>query len=45
MAVAAVKRWSQGYGAWGRRQRVTPVVQAAAQRALDEWEKLRAAHH
>lgn len=45
MAVAAVKRWSQGYGAWGRKQKVTPVVQAAAQRALAEWEKLKASHH
>ena len=45
MAVGAVRRWSQGYGAWGKKQKVTPVVQAAAQRALAEWEKLKATHH
>lgn len=43
-AVNAVKRWAAGRLGWGRRK-ITPEVQAAAQRALDEWEKLRAAHH
>jgi hypothetical protein len=45
MAVAAVKRWSKGYGAWGKKQKVTPVVQQAASRALAEWERLKASHH
>lgn len=45
MAVAAVKRWSQGKGAFGHKGKVTPVVQAAAAHALAEWEKLKASHH
>jgi hypothetical protein len=43
-AVNAVKAWAAGR-AFGGRVKVTPEVQAAAQRAIDEWEKLRAAHH
>ena len=38
-AINAVKRWAQGHGG------VTPEVQAASQRALAEWERLRASHH
>lgn len=43
-AVNAVKRWSKGKLGWGRRK-VTPEVQAAAKRAVAEWEKLKASHH
>lgn len=43
-AVNAIKRWAAGRLGWGKKK-VTPEVQAAAQRALAEWEKLRAAHH
>lgn len=42
-AVNAVKRWAKGKLGWGKRK-VTPEVQAAAQRALAEWEALRASH-
>jgi hypothetical protein len=45
MAIAAIKRWSKGEGAWGHKGKVTPVVQEAAQRALQEWDKLKAEHH
>ena len=38
LAVASVKRWARGGG------HVTPEVQAAAGKALAEWEKLRAEH-
>lgn len=44
MAVAAVKRWASGEGAWGHKGKVTPVVREAAQAAVAEWEKLRAEH-
>lgn len=44
MAVAAVKRWATGQGAWGHKGKVTPVVREAAQKAVEEWEKLRAEH-
>lgn len=44
MAVAAVKRWAAGEGAWGHKGKVTPVVREAAQRALDEWNKLKEEH-
>ena len=44
MAVAAVKRWANGEGAWGKKGKVTPVVQEAARGAVAEWEKLRAEH-
>ena len=44
LAVAAVERWAKGHGAWGKKGKVTPVVQAASQRAVAEWEKLRADH-
>jgi hypothetical protein len=43
LAVQAVKDWAAGH-AFGGRVEVTPEVQAAAQRALDEWEGLRASH-
>lgn len=43
-AVNAVKRWAAGKLGWGKRK-VTPEVQAAAKRALAEWEKLKASHH
>ena len=36
-AINAVKRWAQGDLHWGN-GKVTPEVQAASQRALDEWE-------
>jgi hypothetical protein len=39
LAVGAVKRWAGGG------DHVTPEVQAAAGKALAEWEKLRAEHH
>jgi 8-oxo-dGTP pyrophosphatase MutT (NUDIX family) len=42
-AINAVKRWAKGDLHWGKRK-VTPEVQAAARRALAEWEKLRAVH-
>lgn len=44
MAVGAIKRWAEGKGAWGKKGKVTPVVQAAAQRALGEWNKLKEEH-
>lgn len=44
MAVAAVKRWAAGEGAWGHKGKVTPVVREAAQRAVAEWEKLKEEH-
>lgn len=44
MAVAAVKRWAQGKGAWGKKGKVTPVVQQAAAKAVAEWEQLRRDH-
>jgi hypothetical protein len=43
-AVNAVKRWAKGKLGWGKRK-VTPEVQAAASRAVAEWEKLKATHH
>jgi hypothetical protein len=43
-AINAVKRWAKGKLGWGKRK-VTPEVQAAAKRALKEWEKLKATHH
>jgi len=44
MAIAAVKRWAAGKGAWGHKGKVTPVVQQAAQKALEEWNKLKEEH-
>jgi len=44
MAIAAIKRWSKGYGAFGSKGRVTPVVQQAAADALAEWERLKEEH-
>ena len=43
-AVNAVKEWAAGR-AFGGKVKVTPEVQQAAQRALREWEQLRASHH
>ena len=42
-AINAVKRWARGDLHWGRGH-VTPEVQAASQRALAEWEKLKESH-
>lgn len=42
-AINALKRWASGRLGWGKRK-VTPAVQQAAQRALREWEQLRASH-
>jgi hypothetical protein len=44
-AVNAVKRWAKGRLGWGPHRKVTPLVQAAAARAVAEWEALRATHH
>lgn len=44
LAVAAVERWAKGDLKWGPHRKVTPEVQAASQRAVAEWEKLRADH-
>lgn len=43
-AINAVKAWAAGT-AFGGKVKVTPQVQAAAQRALKEWEDLKASHH
>ena len=43
-AINAVKEWAQGH-AFGGHVKVTPEVQEAAQRALDEWEDLKRSHH
>ena len=42
-AINAVKEWAEGR-AFGGKVKVTPQVQAAAQRALAEWSALRASH-
>jgi hypothetical protein len=42
-AVNAVKRWARGELGWGKKK-VTPQVQAAAQKTLDEWNRLKASH-
>lgn len=42
-AVNAMKRWAAGRLGWGH-YKITPEVQAAAARALAEWEALRATH-
>lgn len=44
MAIGAIKRWAAGHGAWGHKGKVTPVVREAAQRALQEWNDLKAEH-
>jgi hypothetical protein len=44
MAIGAVKRWATGRGAWGHKGKVTPVVREAAQKAVEEWERLKAEH-
>jgi hypothetical protein len=44
MAIAAVRRWASGEGAWGHKGKVTPVVREAAQRAVQEFEELRRNH-
>lgn len=38
LAIGAVERWASGGG------NVTPEVRAASQRAVQEWEELRAHH-
>lgn len=43
-AVAAVKAWAAGH-AFGGKVKVTAEVQAAAQAALSEWDRLKASHH
>jgi len=43
-AINAVKRWAKGDLRWGH-GKVTPEVQQASQRALDEWARLKATHH
>ena len=43
-AVNAVREWSEGR-AFGGRVKVTPEVQAAAQRAMQEWQRLKETHH
>ncbi len=43
-AINAVRRWSHGNLDWGH-GKVTPEVQAAAQRTLREWEHLKETHH
>ena len=43
-AINAVKRWAKGDLHWGH-GKVTPEVQAASQRALAEWERLKETHH
>jgi hypothetical protein len=43
-AINSVKDWARGV-AFGGKVKVTPEVQAAAQRALAEWSELRASHH
>jgi hypothetical protein len=43
-AINAMRRWAKGnLGSGGGH--VTPEVQAASQRALAEWEKLKESHH
>lgn len=43
-AVNAVKRWARGELGWGK-AKITPEVQAAAQKTLEEWNKLKESHH
>lgn len=43
-AINAVKAWAAGH-AFGGKVKVTPEVQAAAGKAIAEWERLRASHH
>jgi hypothetical protein len=43
-AIEAVREWSHGT-AFGGRVKVTEEVRQAAQRAMAEWEALRASHH
>lgn len=42
-AINAIKRWARGDLHWGH-HKITPEVVAASQRALAEWEELRASH-
>ena len=42
-AINAIKRWARGDLGWGK-HKITPEVVAASQRALAEWEQLRASH-
>jgi len=43
-AINAVKEWAGGR-AFGGRVKVTEEVREAAQRALDEWARLKESHH
>lgn len=43
-AISAVREWAQGK-AFGGHVKVTEEVKQAAQRALQEWEDLKASHH
>jgi hypothetical protein len=43
-AINAIKEWAAGR-AFGGHVKVTPEVQAAASRALAEWEHLKETHH
>lgn len=43
-AINAVKRWAKGDLDWGGKH-ITPEVIAASQRALQEWDELKASHH
>ena len=43
-AVNAVEEWAEGH-AFGGKVKVTAEVQAAAQRAIAEWDELKASHH
>ncbi len=44
MAIAAIKRWSTGRGAFGHKGKVRPEVQQAASAALKEWSRLKEEH-
>ncbi len=44
LAVQAIKDWAAGH-AFGGKVRVTPEVQAAAERAVQQWNRLKESHH
>lgn len=44
MAIAALRRWAKGDLKWGPHRHVTPEVQEASRRALEEYDKLRRDH-
>lgn len=43
-AINALRAFAAGH-AFGGKVKVTPLVREAAQRALDEWDELKASHH